>query len=188
MAQKRPHVLGIDDAPFHKDRDAEVTIVGVVMEGGTLVEGVATTSVPVDGADITGFLAGWISELKWKPTLDLIVLGGITIAGLGIVDLDRLADRLKIPVATATRRSTSESDLHRALRAAGLEDRLPMVENAPKSRRVRRGLHLASAGASPESIDRMIDATLNKALLPEPLRVAHLVAAAIAQGSSSGRV
>jgi endonuclease V-like protein UPF0215 family len=188
MGEKRPHVLGVDDAPFHKDHDSEVDIVGVVMEGGTVVEGVATTTFSVDGANATGFFVDWISDLKWKPTLDLIVFGGITIAGLGILDLPRIADRLAVPTAAATRHSTSDSDLDRALRTAGLEDRLHILDRTPVSRRTEDGLHLASAGAASAEVDRMIRATLNKASLPEPLRVAHLVAAAISRGSSRGRV
>ncbi len=42
----RPHVLGIDDAPFHKDQSQDVPIVGVMMEGATLVElGLSLTTI-----------------------------------------------------------------------------------------------------------------------------------------------
>lgn len=185
---KRPHVLGIDDAPFQKDDETEVPLVGVVMEGATLVEGVAMTSFPVDGPEATTFAANWISSLKWRDTLDLVVFGGITIAGLGIVDLNELAGRLGIPAAAATRHDTADSDLDRALKSAGLEERLSIVEQSPRSRRVREGLFIASAGAPDREVDRLIRATLNKALLPEPLRVAHLVGAAMVEGSSRGKV
>jgi len=56
MRGLRPHVLGIDDAPFEKGQSDEVPIVGVMMEGASLVEGVAVGRFAVDGEDATAFL------------------------------------------------------------------------------------------------------------------------------------
>ena len=81
----RPHLLGIDDGPVTIRSDAPAVVVGVVMEGHDLVEAVAVTRFPVDGADATGFLADWVRALRARPGLQGIVLGGITIAGLGVV-------------------------------------------------------------------------------------------------------
>ena len=84
-ARERPHVLGIDDGPFEKRQREPVPIVGVMMEGADLVEVIAITGFPVDGAEATAFLAEWIRGLRLRPTLQGIALGGITIAGLGVV-------------------------------------------------------------------------------------------------------
>lgn len=184
----RPHVLGIDDAPFGKAQNHEVPVVGVIMENATVVEGVAMTSFPVDGEDATGFLAGWIEELKWAPMLNAIVLGGITIAGLGILDITGLAERLHIPVAAVTRRDTADSDLDQALLAAGFPERLDILHRSPPARAIAENLYVASAGAEPGTVDKMILATLNKARMPEPLRVAHLIGAAMVAGTSHGKV
>lgn len=183
----RPHVLGIDDAPFKKGRDTDVPIVGVVMEAATLVEAVALTRFPVDGDAATEFLAGWIAGLRIQPALQAIVLGGITLAGLGIVDIAELARRLETPVIAATRRDTATSVLARALRAAGLDARLAILERTPPSRCIRTGLHIACAGADPGEAEQIVRATLAKAHLPEPLRIAHLIGAALVKGESKGR-
>ncbi len=181
-------MLGIDDAPFRKGQAEDVPIVGVMMEGATLVEGVALGAFPVDGADATGYLAAWIGGQRWYAALQAVVLGGITIAGLGLVDLEALARRLARPVLAVTRRDTATSDLERALRAAGLSDRLAVLERAPPARRLADGLYVACAGAGPEEAERIVRATLHKALLPEPLRLAHLIGAALVRGASHGRV
>ena len=60
---------------------------GVVMEGADLVEGVAITRFPVDGDAVTEFLGRWVRDLRFHAGLQGIVLGGITIAGLGVVDV-----------------------------------------------------------------------------------------------------
>ena len=46
----------------------------------------------------------------------------------------------------------------------------------------------AYAGATPEVAVALIGACLGKANVPEPLRLAHMIARAIAVGESRGRV
>ena len=159
-----------------------------MMEGATLVEGVAVGSFPVDGAGATGYLAEWIAEMRWYAALQAVVLGGITIAGLGLVDIDALADRLARPVIAVTRRDTSASELSHALRAAGLPDRLAIFDRAPPAHRLKDGLYITVAGTDVPHAERLIRATLNKASLPEPLRIAHLIGGALVRGASRGRV
>jgi uncharacterized protein len=184
----RPHVLGIDDGPFDKRQKRPVRIVAVLMEGNDLVEGMAVSEFPVDGDDATGFLAEWIKGLRWGPALQAVVLGGITLAGLGLVDLDELSRQIGIPVLAVTRRETGKSRIGEALKAAGLEDRLPLVRRSPSAIRVRAGLHAAFAGTDRDHAVALIEATLRKSRMPEPLRLAHLIASALERGQSRGRV
>jgi endonuclease V-like protein UPF0215 family len=184
----RPHLIGIDDGPFEKDGDAATPIVGVVMEGSDLVEGVAMTRFPIDGAGVTDFLTAWIQGLRFRPGLQGIVLGGITIAGLAVVDVERLSRALELPVLVLNRKDPRNHRLAAALESAGLADRLEAVDRTPPSFPVREGLYLACAGASPEEAARLIDATRRKGEMPEPLRLAHLIASAVVRGESRGRV
>lgn len=184
----RPHVLGIDDGPFEKHQPQPVPIVGVTMEGADLVESVALSAFPVDGAGATEFLARWVLGMRARAGLHAVVLGGITLAGLGIVEVAALAARVGKPVLAVSRRSTNRSELARALRAAGLEDRLPLVREAPRAFRVHDGLWVSAAGVEREAAARILRATLRKAQLPEPLRLAHLIARALVLGESRGRV
>ena len=188
MPATRPHVLGIDDAPFKKNQPDDVPIVGVVMEGATLIEGVALDAFPVDGAGATDYLAAWITGLRWYESLQAVVLGGITLAGLGLVDLHMLADRLGLPVLSVTRHDTAASTLADALISAGLPERLAILGRTPPAQRVRKGLYVAFSGTDAAGARHLVDATLQKARLPEPLRVAHLIGAALVKGTSRGRV
>ncbi len=187
MVRERPHVLGIDDGPFDKGQDGAVPIVAVMMEGATLVEGVALSSFPVDGAEATAFLAAWVRELRWHAALQAVVLGGVTLAGLGVVDIEELAELLETPVLSVTRRDTAESELARALRVAGLEDRLGILERVPPARQMGDGLFVACAGIDIDGARRILRAAVGKANIPEALRVAHLIGAALVKGESRGR-
>ncbi len=184
----RPHILGIDDGPFEKGGSREVVVVGVMMEGPDLVEGVAVTSFPVDGPDATPFLAAWVEGLRLRPALQGIVLGGITLAGLAVVDITLLSERLELPVLVVNRRDPTNHRLYAALEAAGLADRSGIVERTPPAFAVEDGLFLSHAGIEPAEAVSLVRVTLRKSTLPEPLRLAHLMARAIAMGESRGRV
>jgi len=53
---------------------------------------------------------------------------------------------------------------------------------------VAAGLYLAAAGVAPAEAAELVRRTVGKSRLPEPLRIAHLVAAALVSGESRGRV
>ena len=183
----RPHLLGVDDGPFDKRRDERVPVVGVLMEAHDLVEAVAVTDFPVDGAGSAEFLASWIAGLRFASGLHGVVLGGITIAGLGIVDIEALAAELELPVMTVNRQAPTNDRLNQALEAAGLAERIDIVERAPGAWELDRGLWVAHAGASREEAQRLLGASRGKSRLPEPLRLAHLIGSAVATGQSRGR-
>lgn len=183
----RPHLLGIDDGPFRKHVTASVPLVAVATEGADLVEAVAVTEFPVDGDGVTDFLADWVAALRIRPALQALVLGGITIAGLAVVDAGRLAERLGLPILIVNRRDPTNHRLEAALRAAGLEERIALVERTPPAYPVGERLFLAAAGAGPERAAALVRATRGKSALPEPLRLAHLIARALVEGESRGR-
>jgi endonuclease V-like protein UPF0215 family len=186
--RSRPHTLGVDDAPFEKRQAGLVPVIAVAMEGHDIIESVALSEFPVDGDAATEYLAAWIERLRARPMLQAVILGGITIAGLGIIDVTALAERLKIAVLVVTRRNPARSELADALRAAGLTDRLSILERIPPAHGFGEGLYLAHGGVPRVEAERLLQATLGKSRLPEPLRVAHLIGQAIVLRESRGRV
>jgi uncharacterized protein len=184
----RPHTLGVDDAPFGKDQSGPVPIVGVMMEGNDLIESVGLGQFPVDGEGATEYLAGWIGGLRIRPMLQAVILGGITIAGLGLVEMTALSERLALPVLVVTRHNPVSSDLAAALKAAGFSHRLAVLERTPRAYGVGAGLYLAHAGTTRVEAEQLVLATVGKARVPEPLRVAHLIGQAIVLRESRGRV
>ena len=183
----KPHVLGIDDGPFEKGQAGPVPIVAVMLECPHIFEAMAVSHFEVDGEDASEFLADWISGLRCHPTLQGVVLDGVTIAGLGMVDIEWLAARLDRPVLVANRRNPALSRLHAALEAAGLEARIPILERTPAARQSVDGLYFSWAGTSQRRAEMLLRASIGKSQLPEPLRIAHIVARALATGESRGR-
>jgi endonuclease V-like protein UPF0215 family len=61
------------------------------------------------------------------------------------------------------------------------------VERAPAAHAVGDRLYAAAAGLDPEETIALVRVSRGKSELPEPLRLAHLIAAAIVRGESRGR-
>jgi len=184
----RPHLLGVDEGPFAKGQREPVPLVAALCEGPDLLEAVATSSFPVDGDGATEFLARWLGGLRATAAAQAVALGGITLAGLALVDVAALAESLATPVLVVTRRPPDNARLREALLAAGLGERFPIAERSPPAFATGDGLWLAHAGLSQAEALELLRAARGKAKLPEALRVAHLFATALVRGESHGRV
>ena len=92
MVKKEIRVIGIDDAPFDKFNDSKVLIVGVVMRGGSWIDGILSTKVDVDGIDSTNRIIEMINKCKFKPQLQCIFLNGIAVAGFNVIDVKELSN------------------------------------------------------------------------------------------------
>lgn len=180
------HVLGIDDGPLDRFTDTDTLVVGVVMAGAKLVEGVLTTRLAIDGADATTRLAEWVNGSRFRPLLRAILLDGITIAGLSVVDLPKLSDRTGLPVIAVTRKEPDPKDLSMALESAGFFERLESVRRAGQSGRFR-DVSFSCAGIADSEVDRLLANQVGKSKMPECLRLAHLIAGGVTRGESRGR-
>ena len=181
----RRHTIAIDDAPFDKSRGGEVLVIGVVMAGPALVEGVITTSVPMDGEDVTAKLAAWVRSSRFHPSLRAIFMEGLTIAGLSVVDLPRLAAETGLPAVSVDRKIPQQGLLESTLEKLGMGDRIGSVQAAGPLHGAA-GLHFACAGIAPEEARRIIAENLGRSAVPEGLRLAHLIGQAVVLGESRG--
>jgi endonuclease V-like protein UPF0215 family len=183
---RRRHVLSVDDGPFRKFHDLDAPIIGVITAGRGFVEGILTTRFPVDGDAAAETLARWIEASRFKPVLRAVLVNGITIAGLAVVDIAELSRRLGLPVISVVRRCPESSDLIEALRAAGLEDRIPIVERSGPFHPFR-GVHFTAAGIDPALAAGILEAEEGRSHLPEGIRLAHIIGQGIILGESRGR-
>ena len=183
-------VLGVDDAPF-RFGDARVPVVGVVVRAPNYVEGVLTASVSVDGDDATDVLTAKVLASRHRAGLALVLLDGIAFGGFNIVDLDALRAAVGVPVATVTRRRPDLRAMVAALRRrfpdwprrAALLHRHPLWEIETG----HRPLYGTAVGIDRADLAAIVARCTVRGAVPEPLRLAHIVAAAIVKGESRGR-
>lgn len=187
MSRVLSHVVGFDDAPFDRAHRGDVLVVGAVF-AGTRLEGVLSTRVRRDGANAAARLAECVSASRFRPQLQAILLQGIAFAGFNVVDLAALHRRTGLPVVVVVRREPDFAAIRAALlvRVRGgarkwrLIEAAGAVEAAVGPRIQRAGIGLADAQA-------VLSRLQLHGRLPEPLRVAHLVAGGVTTGESTHR-
>jgi endonuclease V-like protein UPF0215 family len=181
------HVIGFDDAPFAREHRGRVLVVATAYAGLRL-EGVLSTRVFRDGADATRAVAACVSGSRFAGHTRLLMFQGIALAGFNVIDIHGLHEALRIPVLVMARRPPSLPAIRDALlgRVRGGARKWKLIEKAGPMEPVgsvmvqRAGISLPDAGAVLERL------SVN-GLIPEPLRVAHLIAGGVTTGHSRGR-
>ena len=187
MTLKLSHVVGFDDAPFASDYRGDVLVVGAVFAGSRL-DGVVSCKVRRDGANATRVLSECIRRSRYFPQLHAVLLQGIAFAGFNVIDLPMLHASLRLPVLVVSRKRPNLA----AIRAALLDHvrggaRKWKLIAAAGPMEATGGLYLQRAGITLDTARALLQRVSIHSALPEPLRVAHLIAGGIARGQSSGR-
>jgi endonuclease V-like protein UPF0215 family len=179
-------VLGFDDAPFTRGQP-EVPVVGVVTRGGAYVEAVLRLTVQQDGDDATERLAAAVAGYRGRVGLGAILLQNVMVAGFNTIDLDALHEATALPVVAVAR---GEMDVE-AVRAALLEGRIPngsakwgRIERALGRRSIRDAFTVTPVGVAQAQAWDLVRLCTLRGHTPEPLRLAHLVAAGWVLGQS----
>jgi uncharacterized protein len=176
-------ILGVDDGRFIPHTKGNVLVVGVVLRGGGSIDGVMHTTVALDGLDGTEKLASMINSSPHRRQLRLVMLNGITLAGFNLVDIPKLHELTKLPVMALTQTKPDLGSIHEALlHLPNTEERWRIVTGAGEIHEVNsRGvrLYVELAGISLIDAEKIILLTSTRSSLPEPLRVAHLIASGV---------
>lgn len=181
-----PRVIGFDDAPFPRRAGASVPLVGVVC-GGTRFEGLVWGRLRKDGWNATEALCRALEGGKFLPQLHLVLLDGVTFGGFNVVDLPALAERLRRPCVSVMRRMPDLDAMERALRhLPGAERRLARLRRAGPIHQLG-GFTFQVQGAEPEAVAEALARVTDRGHVPEPLRLAHLIGAAVVTGQSGKR-
>lgn len=181
------NVVGFDDAPFPRAHRGDVRLVGVVC-AGTRVDGLLSAKIRRDGANATSVMANTLRESRFDGHVRAVLLQGIAVGGFNVVDIHALADAIGRPVLVVSRRAPDLTRIARALRenVRGGARKWALIEKAGPMEPLgevwvqRAGLDLAEAAA-------LLAATTLHGNLPEPLRLAHIIAGGVTDGESRGR-
>lgn len=188
LKRRFSNVIGFDDAPFRRQNQQQVRLVGAVYADLRL-DGVLIGEVTRDGDDAARRIAQLIERSKFLEHLQLIMLQGIAVAGFNVVDVFHLHRRLSLPVLVTARQRPNLAAIESALIqnvSGGAEkweliQRLGPMEPAGRIYVQRMGLSLGQAV-------RVVEHFAIHSHIPEPIRTAHLFAGALVEGQSRGCV
>jgi len=175
-------ILGIDDSPFSK-KDDEVLVVGVLMRGQA-VEGVLSTKVGRDGDDSNEKVAGMVLRSRFAKQVGAVMMNSIMLGGFNVVDIAALSRELGKPVIAVVRRKPKMDEVRKALaNVCCAEEKMVKMRNAGEVRRLGK-VYAQIAGISERDAGRLLARFPG---IPEPVRLAHVIAGGIVRGESGGK-
>lgn len=180
-------VVGVDDGPVPPVRGAAVFVAAPVVRADGQLDGLLSTRIRRDGWNASDRLIALLAGSRFLPQLHAVMLDGIALGGLNVVDIQRLSEALDRPVLTVVRH---RPDLERFRRVV---ERLPrpamrwaLVERAGSVHEAGP-IFFQCAGTTPTRARALLEATTLHGNLPEPIRLAHLIAGGVVDGESRGR-
>ncbi len=182
-------VIGFDDGTFSFkskiERDKTI-LIGVIMKGSQDVVGILSKWIEVDGRDATEKMIEAIVNSRFKD-LRVIMLKGITYAGFNIVDIEKLSRETGLPVIVVIRKKPDLKAMEDALRKhfPDAEERIRLLRKGGEIKELIPGkLFYQAYEIETEKAEKIIKITQKSSLIPEPLRLAHMIASAVMTGES----
>lgn len=186
MTSPITNVIGFDDAPFPTDFRGNVRLVGTIC-ARTRLDGVVSGWVRRDGVNATQCMIEVIRNSQFNGAVRAVLLQGIAVAGFNVVDIHRLCAELSVPVVVVTRRRPRMDRVKTALfHTPRAELKWSWIEAAGEMEKLDH-VWVQRAGIGIDETRALIDATTLHGNLPEPLRLAHLIAGGVTTGKSRGR-
>ena len=189
-------ILGVDDSPFKKE-DSTCLVVACVFRGGSFMDGLLSCHVKIDGNDATEKLTKMINNSRHKDQLQIIMLDGIALGGFNVVDIQELARKTKLPVIVVINHFPDLRKIGIALKnVRNSQKKLSLIKKAgeiysvklkSKDKKSKGKIYMQLACISREEAEKIVKLSATRSLIPEPLRIAHLISSGIVLGESKGR-
>ena len=186
MYKREIRTLGIDDSPFKKFKKGSILVVGTIFRGGTLLDGLLTTKVSIDGDNSTKNLIHMINSSKFKLQLRCILLNGIAVAGFNVIDIKELNQKTKIPVIVVIRKYPDFKKIEETLKKINKQKKYKIIQKAGPVEQIGK-IYIQRKGITKKKAIEILKLTCTRSLIPEPIRVAHLIAGGVVTGESKGK-
>ncbi|WP_292517640.1 DUF99 family protein [Methanoculleus sp.] len=183
VAKSGLRVLGIAESYSGRDRS---TLAGIVMRKDLRIDGAAFARVTVGGSDATDAIIRIVADLA-RRDLNLLMISGSVIAWYNIIDPAAVLDATGLPVIITTYEASEgllddirrhfPGDTARLAAYRRLGDRIPVGLHSGYT------LFIRPYGLSLEDATRICNDFTHEGKVPEPVRVARLVARGLVRSS-----
>jgi len=187
-------VVGVDDGSFRRS-DTWAPLAAVAVAAPDRIEAVRRGRVRVDGRDATAEILRLVRATGGLEGLHAVLLDGAVVGGFNMVDLDRLHRALRVPIVAVTHARPEFPAIRAALRKWFPRDAARRWSLLRRHRLFAMSppgppIFLAAVGCRQADAAQLIRRTIVRGHVPEPLRIAHLVASAGApqDGPSDRRI
>ncbi len=183
--KREVRIVGIDDGKFPLPGSTRRSLIGVVFRGGEWLDGVLRVTIKTDGINVTDKITKMIKGSSHYDQIRVLMLYGLTFAGFNVVDLKRLYRRVERPVIVVMKDQPDYAKIEEAMkRLDDWETRLQLIKDAGApipvtTRRDAPLIYLQVHGIGIEDAERIVRLASTRDSLPEPVRVANIIASAL---------
>jgi uncharacterized protein len=183
-------LLGIDDGPFVFSQE-KALLIGVVIRANGYLEGILKREVSIDGLEATDIVIDMINSTHHRQQLKAVLLDGVALGGFNVIDIEKVYTNTRLPVITVTRDQPNLEAIKNALKAhfKDWEVRFDLMQKGSlfKCNTQYNPIFIKCAGFSFEQAKEIITLSTIRGVIPEPIRMAHLIASGITRGESYGK-
>jgi hypothetical protein len=184
LPKKGLRALGIAESYAGRTTSA---LAGVVMRKDLRIDGFTSGRVTVGGTDATGIILQMIRDLD-RRDINIVLLSGCVIAWFNVIDVGQIARESGIPVICVTYEESDGllDDLRHHFPDDGERIRayLRLGERTPVDLGGGRMIYLRTAGIDTAGAARFCRDFTLEGKIPEPLRVARLLAREVFSGDT----
>ncbi|MDE1858559.1 MAG: DUF99 family protein [Thaumarchaeota archaeon] len=182
MNLNKPGIRALGVAESFRQGQRSSVLAGVVMRSDGIVDGVALGRTSVGGDDATSSIASLFRRFR-RNDINLLMVSGAVLSLYNIVDVDALSKKTKLPVICLTYKGTSgiEGAIMRHFPGAA-EAKLTAYRKLGRRAGVRLKtgyrVYVRASGLDRAEVKQILDAFTMQGSIPEPVRVAKLMARA----------
>ncbi len=179
LEKKGVRVLGIAES-FRKSIGEKAILAGVVMRGDFIIDGIIFGECTVGGLDATDSIIEMHRSLK-REDIMVIMLNGCIISWFNVIDLQKLHEETKLPIISLSYRpSKGIRKYFIEYFPEDWEKRVEIYErNGPRieiRNKNNLNLYIRAIGIDPDDAAKLVDRYTIFGRIPEPLRIARLIA------------
>jgi endonuclease V-like protein UPF0215 family len=130
-----------------------------------------------------------VNNTRHKDQLGVIMLDGITFGGFNVLNIRKIFQSTGIPVIVIMRKYPDFQKIKNALkRFPDWMDRWDDIKDAGKVYKIenKEDIYIQLNGIELVDAEEIIKLSTTRSAIPEPIRVAHLIAAGVITGESRG--
>jgi len=171
-------IAGLEDGAFTQETPATL-LVAVLMKDGVWIEDVKIKEIVVDGLDATEKALQMLE--KWN--FQVVMLAGVSFAGFNLIDPMKIIEKFGKPIIIVARSKPDNVAVKRALMEHFKDWKVrwqifkklgPVYQFKPL--RKEPPIYFEVLGAQPEWAEKIIEACTFLCRVPEPVRVARIIA------------
>ncbi|HLM91623.1 MAG TPA: DUF99 family protein [Thermoplasmata archaeon] len=182
FAKDHFRVVGVDDGAFSRE-DTWAPVAAVAVAAPDRVESMRVGRVRVDGRGAATEIIRLVRATGGLEGLRAVLLDGAVVGGFNVIDLDAVHDALGVPIVAVTRHRPDFPGIQAALRKwfprdAAVRWKLLRAHRLFALPFADLPLLVATVGCGRREAAILVRKTTVRGHVPEPIRLAHLVASA----------